>query len=207
MVLVWKIDGKLCNFIDLQKLNARPFKDIYSLPRIDETLDCLNGAEWFSSLDLKSGYWQVELEENSKALTAFTVGPVGFYKSECMPFGLTNASATFQWLILSFLGNLHLCYCIIYLDDVIIFSKTLEEHVFRLRAVFGKFKQVGLKLKPSKCKLFRQEFIYLGHVVSKDGIQTNCKKVEAIHKWPVPTNMTEVRNFLGFTNYYWCCVM
>ena len=118
------------------KVNARTIKDAYSLPRIDEMLDCLNEAEWFSSLDLKSEYWQVEMEEDSKALTAFTVGPLGFYKCKHMPFGLTNASATFQWLMQSCLGNLHLCYCIIYLDDVIVFSKTLEEHVFRLRAVF-----------------------------------------------------------------------
>ena len=109
-----------------------------SLLRIDETLDCLNGAEWFSSLNLKSGYWQVEKEEDSKALTAFTVGPLGFYECECMPFGLTNATATFQQLMQSCLGNLHLCYCIIYLDDVIVISKTPEKHVFRLTAVFEK---------------------------------------------------------------------
>ena len=95
-------------------------------------LDCLNGAEWFTSLDLKSGYWQVEMEEESKALTAFTVGPLGFYECERMPFGLTNAPATFQRLMQSCLGNLHLQYCIIYLDDIIAFSKTLEEHLMRL---------------------------------------------------------------------------
>ena len=188
--------------IDLRKLNARTIKDTYSLPRIDETLDCLNGAEWFSSLDLKSGYWQVEMEEDSKAFTAFTFRPLGFYKYECMPFGLTYAPATFQWLMQSCLGNLHLHYCIIYLDDIIVFSITLEEHVFRLRAVFEKVKQMGLKLKPSKYELFIQELICLGHVVSKNGIQTNPKNVEAICKWPVPTNVTEVRSFLGFTNYY-----
>ena len=142
------------------------------------------------------------MEENSKALTAFTVGPLGFYECECMPFGLTNAPATFQWLMQSCLSNLHLCYCIIYLDDVIVISKTPEEHVFRLRTVYEKLKQAGVKLKPSKCKLFRKELIYLGHVVSKDGKQSNPKKVEAIHKWPVPTNVMEVRSFLGFTNYY-----
>ena len=119
-----------------------------------------------------------------------------------MPFGLTNTPAKFQWLMQTCLGNLHLCYCIIYLNDVIVFSKTLEEHVFRLRAVFVKLKQEGLKLKPSKYDFFRQELTYLGHVVSKDGIQTDPKKVEAIHNWPVPTNMMEVRSFLGFTNYY-----
>ena len=197
VTLVCKKDGKLWFCIDLQKLNARTIKDAYSFPKIEETLDCLNGAEWFSSLDLKFGYWQVEMEEDSKAFTAFTVGPLGFYEYECMPFGLKNAPATFQQLMQSGLGNLHLHYCIIYLDDVIVFSKTLEEHLLRLRAMFEKLKQVGLKLKPSKCELFRQELIYLGHVVSKYGIQTDPKKVEAIHKWPVPTNVTEVQSFLG----------
>ena len=120
-----------------------------------------------------------------------------------MPFGLTNVPATFQLLIQSCLGNLHLCYYIIYLDDVIVFSKMLEEHLLRLKAVFEKCNQVGLKLKPLKCELFRQELIYLGHVVSKNGIQTDPKKVEAICKWPVPTKVTEVRIFFGFTNYYW----
>ena len=143
------------------------------------------------------------MEVDSKAFIAFTVGSLGFYKWECMPFGLTNAPATFQWLMLSCLGNLHLHYCIMYLDDGIVFSKTSEEHLLRLRPVFEKLKQAGLKPKPSKCELFRQELIYLGHVVSKYGIQTDCKKVEAIHKWPLPTNVTEVTSFLGFTNYYW----
>ena len=94
------------------------------------------------------------MEEDSKAFTAFTVGPLSFYECECMPFGLTNAPATFQWLMQSCLGNLHLHYCNIYLDDVIVFSKTPEEHLLRLRAVFEKIKQARLKLKPSKCELF-----------------------------------------------------
>ena len=139
VVLAWKKDGILQFYVDVCKLNARTIKDTYSLPRMDETLDCLNGADWFSSLDLKSGYWQVEMEEDSKPFTAFTVGPLSFYECECMPFGLTNAPATFQWLMQSCLGNLHLCYCIIYLDDVILFFKTLEEHLLRLRAVFKSF--------------------------------------------------------------------
>ena len=92
------------------------------------------------------------MEEHSKALTAYTVAPLGFYKWEHMPFGLTNAPTTFQWLMQSCLGNLHLHYCIIYLDDIIVFSKTPEEHVIRLRAVFEKLKQAGMKLKPSKCE-------------------------------------------------------
>ena len=103
----------------------------------------------------------------------------------------------------SCLGNLHLYYCIIYLDVVIVFFKTPEEHLLRLRAVFEKLNQAGLKPKTSKYEHFRQELVYLGHVVSKNGIQTDPKKVQAIRKWPVPTNVTEVRSFLGLTNYYW----
>ena len=150
VVLVWKKDGKLHFCINLWKLNARTIKDAYSLPQIDETLDSLNGAEWFSFLDLKSGYWQLEMEKNRKALTAFTLGSLGFYKCEQMPFGLTDAPATFQLLMQSCLGNLHLQYCIIYLDDITVFSKTPEEHLTRLRAVFEKLKRAELKLKSSK---------------------------------------------------------
>ena len=102
----------------------------------------------------------------------------------------------------SCLGNLHLQYCIIYLDDIIVFSKTPEKHLTRLRVVFEKRKKAELKLKPSKCEFFKQELTCLDIVVSKNGIQTDSKKVEAIHKWNVPTNVTEVRSFLGFTNYY-----
>ena len=138
VVLVRKKDGSLRFCIDLRKLNSRTVKDAYSLPRIDETLDCLNGAQWFTSLDLKSGYWQVELDEESKALTAFTVGPLGFYQCEHMPFGLTNAPATFQRLMESCLGDMHLKWVIIYLADIIIFSKTPKQHIERLRGVFHK---------------------------------------------------------------------
>ena len=129
VVLVREKDGGLRFCIDLRKLNNRTIKDGYSLPRIEDTLDCLHGAVWFSTLDLKSGYWQVELEEEAKPLTAFTVGPLGFWECECMPFGLTNAPATFQRLMESCLGELHLNWCIIYLDDIIVFSRTPEEHI------------------------------------------------------------------------------
>ena len=129
-------------------------KDAYSLPCIDETLDCLSGAIIFTSLDLKRGYWQVEMDEESRPPTAFTVGPLGFYECERMPFWLTNAPATFQCLMESCLGELHLNWCIIYLDDIIVFSKSLEEHLERLRGVFDKLATAGLKLKPSKCEFF-----------------------------------------------------
>ena len=202
VVLVRKKDGGLRFCIDLRKLNNRTIKYGYSLPRIEVTLDCLHGAVWFSTLDLKSEYWQVELEEEAKPLTAFTVGPLGFWECECMPFGLTNAPATFQRLMESCLGELHLNWCIIYLDDIIVFSRTPEEHIHRLRAVFEKLKVAGLKLKPSKCDFFKKEIKYLGHVVSEQGVSTDPDKIKAVTEWPQPTTVTEVRSFLGFVSYY-----
>ena len=188
--------------IDLRHLNNRTIKDAYSLPRIEETLDCLNGTKIFTSLDLKSGYWQVEMEEESKPLTAFTVGPLGFFECERMPFGLTNAPATFQRLMENCLGDLHLNWCIIYLDDIIVFSETPKEHIKRLRGVFQKLASAGLKLKPNKCEFFKKKITYLGYVVSEEGIEVDPKKTEAVQNWPVPKTVTDVRSFLGFTNQY-----
>ena len=170
VVLVCKKDGSLWFCIDLRKLNAQ------SLPRIEDSLDCLDGAARFTSLDLQSGYWQVEMTEDSKPLTAFTVGPLGFYECVWMPFGLTNTPATFQHLMETCLGEMHLKWCIIYLDDIIVFSKTPEEHIERLRGMFEKLAIAGLRLKPSKCKFFKSRVTYLGHIVSKDGIETDPKK-------------------------------
>ena len=183
VVLVRKKDGSLRFCIDLRKLNARTVKDAYSLPRIEETLDCLNGAQWSTSLELKSGYWQVQLDEESKALTAFTVGPLGFYQCEHMPFGLTYAPATFQRLMESCLGDMHLKWVIIYLDDIIIFAKIPKEHLQRLRGVFQKLHEAGLKLKPKKCEFFKTKILYLGHIVSRDGIECDPKKIEDIKNW------------------------
>ena len=166
VVLVRKKDGSLRFCIDLHQLNSHTIKDAYSLPRIDETLDCLGGSIIFTSLDLKSGYWQVEMDEMSKQLTAFTVGPLGFYKCERMPFGLTSAPATFQSSVEGCPGDLYLNWCIIYLDDIIVFSKTPKEYIERLRGVFIKLVAAGLKLKPKKCEFFKSKIAYLGHIVS-----------------------------------------
>ena len=147
-------------------------------------------------------YWQVLMAEDSIPYTAFMVGPLGFYKCVQMPFGLTNAPATFQRLMESCLGDLYLQYCIIYLDDIIVFSKTPEEHIDRLCSVFQKLDQAGLHLKPSKCEFFKKRVEYLGHIVSENGIETNPKKVKAIVDWPRPQTVTQMRSFLGFCNYY-----
>ena len=125
------------------------------------------GACIFTSLDLKSGNWQVELDKESIPLMAFTVGPLGFYEFVRMPFGLTNVPATFQRLIESCLGELHLDWCIIYLDDIIIFSKNPDEHITRLEGVFEKLAKAGLKFKPSKCEFFHSSLKYLGHICDR----------------------------------------
>ena len=132
------------------------------------------------------------MDEDNIPLTTFTVGPLGFYECVRMPFGLTNAHATFQGLMESCLGDLHLRYCIIYLDDIIIFSKTPEEHLKRLHSVFEKLDEAELRLKPGKCKFFKPQLEYLGHIVSKVGIETNPKKIAAIVNCPKPMTVTQV---------------
>ena len=134
--------------------------------------------------------------------TAFTVGLLGFYECERMPFGLKNAPATFQRLMETSLGDLNLHWCIIYLDDIVIFSKDLASNLKRLKAVFWKLEEAGLKLKPSKCELFQQQLAYPGHVISAQEVATDEGKIEAIKYWPTPTNVMEVQSFLGFMGYY-----
>ena len=142
------------------------------------------------------------MKESEKAKTAFHVGSLGFYECNRMPFGLCNAPATFQRLMERCIGELNLRECLIYLDDIIIFSTTFEEHLQRLQAVFERLKEHNLKLKPSKCELFREKVTYLGHVVSEAGIETGPTKIEAIKSWPIPKSNKDVRRFLGFTSYY-----
>ena len=202
VVLVQIKDGSLRFCIDLWELNTRMIKDVYSLPRIEESLDFLKGVCIFTSLDLKAGYWQGKIFEESIPYMAFTVGPLGFYECFRMPFGLTNAPATFQHLMESCLGDLHLQYCLIYLDDIIIFSKTPSEHLDQLEVVLPKIAEAGLRPKQKKCEFFKTHVEYLGHIASKNGIEINPKKIEAIIKWPQPSTVTEVRSFLGFCNYY-----
>ena len=202
VVLVRKPNGELRFCIDLRRINQRSVADAYYLPRIDETLDTLAGAKYFTSLDLKSGYWQVEMEEDAKQYTAFTVGPLGFYECNRMPFGLKNAPATFQRLMQRVLGDLHLNGCVVYIDDIVIYSKTEEEHEILLRKVFQKIREAGLKLSPKKCRFFQRQIKCLGHVVSAEGISCDPSKTAAVSTWPVPTTVKDVQKFLGFTGFY-----
>ena len=161
VVLVRKKDGGLQFCINLCCLNAHMKKDSYPLPRIQEVLERLKGAGHFSCLDLKSGFWQIKMEEASKQYTTFIVGNLGFFECDCMLFGLCNMPAMFQRLMQNILGKLNLIYCLIYLDDIIVLSQTAEEHLHRLHVVFHQFRGYNLKLKLSKCSLFKEEINYL----------------------------------------------
>ena len=201
IVLVRKKDGRLRFCVDYRKVNSITRRDAYPLPRVDDTLTTLDGTKWFSTLDMISGYWQVEVAPEDREKTAFCTHE-GLYEFKVMPFGLTNAPATFQRLMDSVLAGLQWKSCLVYLDDIIICGKTFEEHLSNLRAVFECLKQAGLKLQPTKCAFARKKVEFLGHIVSEDGIATDPAKVEKVANWPEPTSMKEVQQFLGLASYY-----
>ena len=202
VVIARKSDGSLRMCVDYRMLNQRTVKDAYALPRTEEIFDRLAGSKMFSVLDMKSGYHQVEIDEEHKPRTAFTVGPLGFYEYNRMGFGLTNSPATYQRLMEDCLGDLHFEICMIFIDDLIIFSDTYEEHVRRLKTVFQRLQENGLKLSPKKCKFFQSEVRYLGHIVSGDGVKPDPSKVDKVMNWPTPESPEQVRQFLGFAGYY-----
>ena len=202
VVLVRKKDGSLRFCIDFRRLNAQTKKDAYPLPRLQETMESMVGTQHFSCMDLNSGFWQVQMDEESRQYTAFTVGSMGLYEFLHMPYGLCNAPATFQHLMQNCLGELNLMYTLIYLDDVIVYSKTEEEHLVHLHAVLERFMEHGLKLKPSKCNFFRTEISYLGHKVSAARMEPATDGLKGIVEIAPPATYTQVRKFLGTTGYF-----
>ncbi len=201
VVLVKKKDGGMRFCIDYRKLNDVTHKDSYPLPRIDDSVEALAGARWFSALDLKSGYWQVEMDETDKEKTAFSIGS-GLWQFTVMPFGLSNAPATFERLMEQVLAGLPLTTALVYLDDVLVAGRSFSEHLTHLHAVLQRFREASLKLNPKKCFLFQLQVKYLGHVVSQQGISTDPDKVQAIKTWATPTSAKEVRSFVGLCSYY-----
>ena len=169
---------------------------------MQETMESMVGARHFSCMDLKSGFWQVQMDEESRQYTAFTVGSMGVYEFLRMPYGLCNAPATFQRLMQNCLGELNLTYALIHLDDMIVYSKTEEEHLVHLHAVLEQFMEHSLKLKPSKCNFFRTEISYLGHKVSAAGMEPGTDGLKGIVEIAPPATYTQVRKFLGTTGYF-----
>ena len=184
-------------------LNVHTKKDSYSLPRIQEALDSLVGDGHFSCLDLKLGFLQIKMEKALKQYTTFTVGNFGFLECICMPFGLCNVQWCFQRLMQNCLGELNLIYCLIYLDNVIVFLWTTEEHLHRLCIVFNWLWEYNLKLKPSKCSLFKEEINYLVHWVSKQGVWPSDLNLMAITECAPTQTYTEINAFLSLMGHYW----
>eukprot|EP00731_Ephydatia_muelleri_P033704 Em0036g8a len=201
IVLARKKDGSFRFCVDFRRVNDVTKKDVHPLPRIDDALDSLAGAKWFSTLDLACGYWQVEMDPADKEKTSFTT-PFGLHQFRVMPFGLSNAPGTFQRLMSLVLSGLCWSTCLVYLDDIIIFSQTVDEHLQRLRDVLQRLKDAGLKIKPSKCQLLRKSVLYLGHIVSEKGVEVDPKKTSCVRSWQVPNDRECLRKFLGFASYY-----
>ena len=202
IVLVTKKGGDTRFCVDFRELNAATKKDAYPLPRIEDNLDALQGAHWYSTLDLLSGFWQVEVAPEDRDKTAFAVPGQGLYRFVTMPFGLCNAPATFERLMERVLQGLQWTIAVLYIDDVIVFSDTIESHLDRLGQVMDRLLKAGLKLKPSKCQLLRHKVEFLGHIVSADGVAVDPTKVEKVRNWPVPRSVTQLRSFLGLCTYY-----
>lgn len=201
VLLVKKKDGSLRFCVDYRQLNSVTIKDSYPLPRIDSCLESIGGACLFSTIDLRSGYWQTTLHPDDADKTAF-VTRSGQYRFKVLAMGLTNAPGQFQRLMDLILAGLVWEACLIYLDDVIVFSSTFDQHLERLAAVFSRLAKANLKLKASKCQLFQSEVHFLGHVVSKEGISADPEKIRTVANWPQPTNLTELRSFIGLCSYY-----
>ena len=201
VVLVRNKDGTWRFCVDYRRLNAITTRDVYPLPRIEEALSRLEGSHYFSIMDMQSGYWQVEVKPEDREKTAF-ITPDGLYHFKVMPFGLTNAPATFQRMMDVLLSGLKWNTFLVYLDDIVVFSKTFSEHLARLDEVLGRIQRANLTLKLSKCSFFATSLKVLRHIVSGKGLSPDPSKVLAVKNFPVPRNMKDVQSFLGFCTYY-----
>jgi len=199
--LIKKKDGSLRPVVDYHDVNAVTRTDIYPLPRLEEYLDSLADVKYFSTLDLKSGYWQIAMDPNSVEKTAFSC-PEGHFQFTVMPFGLKNAPADFQRLMELVLHGLNWQICLVYIDDIIVFSKDLTTHLERLGAVFKAIADANLKLKPKKCHILKKEVEFLGHIISENGILPDPKKTKVLEDYAVPKNVKQVQKFMGLVQWF-----
>mgnify|MGYP000269914698 CR=1 FL=1 len=201
MFLVDKPDGSKRMVIDYRALNAQTVRNRYPLPRVDELFDRLQGMAYFSKIDLRTGYWQIPVAPEDVAKTAFT-SRHGHYEWLVMPMGLTNAPAAFMALMETTFRDALNKFVLCFLDDILIYSRTREEHVGHLEAVLQRLRDSKLYAKRSKCEFFRAEVEFLGHYVGRSGVRMVQGKVAAVEHWPVPTCQKEVEQFIGLAGYY-----
>ena len=201
VVVVKKKNGKNRFCVNYKPLNDITKKDSYPLPRIDEILDGLQNAQWFTTLDLASGYWQIKVRPEDQEKTAFTT-KFGIYEFKVMPFGLCNAPATFQRTMDYVLGDIKGKFVMVYLDDVIIYSKTFEDHMIHLKEVLKRIEDAQLRLKAEKYYFAASKLQFLGHVVGKNGIEPDPEKVDKIVNYSSPINLRDLRGALGLFSYY-----
>ena len=175
-------------------------KDVIPLPRTDDILKALGGGQWFSCLDLASGHWQMQVKEEDRPKTAFSTHR-GQFQWRVMLVGLTNGPARYTRLMNLALNQVTWTHCLVYLDDIIIWASSFEEHLRRLRLVSDRIKTAGLKLKPIKCQFLKGEVSFLWHVISSEGIKTDPGKVETVRTWPTPVDIKELQSFLGLASY------
>lgn len=187
--------------MDYRHLNAITVKNKYPLPIIDELMDELAGACWFSKLDLRSGYHQIRMAVGEEAKTAFKTHN-GHFEFKVLPFGLTSAPATFQGVMNTVLADQLRQNVLVFVDDILVYSRTLEEHKNHLRQVFETLSKHQLRVKLSKCSFVQTQLSYLGHIISADGVSTDPEKIQVVRQWPVPVSVKDVRSFLGLAGYY-----
>ncbi|GJY00215.1 putative reverse transcriptase domain-containing protein [Tanacetum coccineum] len=188
-------------FIDYRELNKVTVKNVYPLPRIDDLFDQLQGAKWFSKIDIRSGYHQLRVREEDIPKTAFRTR-YGRYEFVVMPFGLTNAPAIFMDLMNRVCRPMLDKSVIVFIDDILVYSKSKEEHEVHLREVLETLRREKLYANFSKCKFWLQEVQFLGHVINFEGLKVDPAKIEAVMNWQDPKNVGEIRSFLGLVGYY-----
>ena len=201
VMFVPKKNGKLRLVVDYRRLNDITVKDRTPLPLISELRERLRGKKWFTAMDLKTGFNLIRIKEGHEWMTAFRTSE-GLFEYLVLPMGLTNAPATFQRMINNVLREYIDIFCVVYLDDILIFSDTLEEHKEHVRKVLQKLQDNDLLVQPDKCDFHTQKVTFLGHVITPGKIHMEPCKIEAVKNWPVPKNVKEVQSFLGFANFY-----
>ena len=201
VVLVSKKDGSIRFCIDYRRLNQLTKKDVYPLPRLDDSLAALSGNKFFTTLDLTSGYNQIPMDSGSKELTAFITSN-DLYQYKVMPFGLSNSPATFQRFMDAVLAGYKWKFLVVYLDDICLFNSNFDDHIRDLKLIFDRLRDARLFLKPSKCHFCQSKIKFLGHIITDEGILPDPSKIAAINRIAVPTNITKLQNFLGITGFY-----